>query len=98
MRIPCPCCGDRDVAEFSYGGDATITPPDLDDPDCGAWHRFVYARANPRGTHEELWQHLHGCRSWLKLRRDTATHAILGAEPVGPWATAAPTKSGLTTA
>ena len=23
MRIPCPHCGERDVSEFRYGGDAT---------------------------------------------------------------------------
>ena len=28
MRIPCPFCGDRDVQEFTYLGDATVARPD----------------------------------------------------------------------
>ena len=29
-----------------------------------------------RGKHLELWQHLSGCRQWIKVERDTATHEI----------------------
>jgi sarcosine oxidase subunit delta len=29
-----------------------------------------------RGKHWELWQHLSGCRQWIKVERDTATHEI----------------------
>ena len=28
MRIPCPYCGSRDVAEFTYLGDATLQRPE----------------------------------------------------------------------
>ncbi len=78
MRIRCPWCGDRDHDEFAYGGDAKMVRP----PEPGAlsdidWHAYVYSRANPRGPHEELWQHLAGCRAWLKVRRDTVTHQVL---------------------
>ena len=31
MMIPCPYCGDRDVSEFRYGGDASKQRP-------AAWH------------------------------------------------------------
>ncbi len=27
MRIPCPYCGESDVSEFRYGGDATKQRP-----------------------------------------------------------------------
>ena len=37
---------------------------------------FVYNRVSPRGKHLELWQHLSGCRKWIKVERDTATHEI----------------------
>ena len=37
---------------------------------------FVYNRKSLRGKHLELWQHLSGCRQWIKVERDTATHEI----------------------
>ena len=79
MRIPCPHCGERDHAEFTYGGDATARRPAPDEPDHGAWMRYVYWRENPRGPHDELWQHSAGCRRFLVVRRDTLTHAVLAA-------------------
>lgn len=78
MRISCPFCGERESAEFTYLGDASSLRPSPDAPD--AEERFfdaVYLRNNPSGPHEELWYHLHGCRSWLRVRRDTRTHQIL---------------------
>jgi len=74
-RIDCPHCGPRDEAEFRYRGDATIVRPA---PDAGieSFAAYVYDRANPLGWHVEWWQHVHGCRSVLKLVRHTGTHAI----------------------
>ena len=40
------------------------------------WDNFVYNRKSLRGKHWELWQHLSGCRQWIKVQRDTATHEI----------------------
>ena len=37
MLIDCPHCGPRDLAEFSYQGDATRTRPDLASTDTKAW-------------------------------------------------------------
>ncbi len=80
MRIPCPFCGPRDLHEFSYLGDATVTRPDPAAPDAErAFFDYVYLRDNPAGRHEEFWYHSHGCRSWVRLARDTRTHAIEGA-------------------
>ena len=28
------------------------------------------------GKHLELWQHISGCRQWIKVERDTLTHEI----------------------
>lgn len=78
MRIECPFCGERDVSEFTYLGDALCPRPAPDAEDATA--RFieaVYLRENPAGAHTELWQHAFGCGSWLKVRRDTRTHEIL---------------------
>lgn len=78
MRIQCPYCGERDVSEFSYLGDASFRRPDPLAP--AALERFVaavYLRDNPAGGHFELWYHTYGCQSWLQVERDTLTHRIL---------------------
>jgi heterotetrameric sarcosine oxidase delta subunit len=75
LIIHCPHCGPRDHTEFSYGGDATVRRPS-DGATLEAWTDFVYLRDNPRGAHEELWQHVQGCRAWVVVTRDTLTHSI----------------------
>jgi sarcosine oxidase subunit delta len=86
MRITCCYCGPRSSFEFAYRGDATVLRPDadplraLDDRARQSWIDYVYLRGNPAGHHRELWQHIAGCRAWLVVTRDTATHAISGVE------------------
>ena len=78
MRIPCPHCGERPHAEFTYGGDATLgARPDATATD-PAWAEFLYIRGNPRGPHREYWHHTLGCDCWIMVSRDTLTHRILG--------------------
>ena len=89
MLIPCPCCGPRDAREFHYGGDAGAVRPSLDVNDVEAWHGYLHLRQNPRGPHVELWHPVDGCRSWLRVRRDTLTHEVQGAELLGRWGPAA---------
>lgn len=90
MRIPCPFCGERDVSEFSYRGDAAFRRPDPDAAEAAAlFFEAVYLRDNPAGPHEELWYHASGCRSWIRVRRDTRTHVITGAVLGNPAARAA---------
>ncbi len=86
MLIPCPHCGPRDLAEFTYGGDATKPRPDPETAPRAGWDAYVFGRDNPRGRHVEYWHHGQGCRLWLRVTRDTVTHRIEGAEIVGPWA------------
>jgi len=82
MRIPCPHCGDRDVREFVYLGDAAPRRPDAHAPDALArFVDYVYLRDNPAGPHRELWYHGFGCQAWLVVTRDTRDHDILGATP-----------------
>ncbi|HVE51383.1 MAG TPA: sarcosine oxidase subunit delta [Casimicrobiaceae bacterium] len=76
LLIPCPWCGPRNQLEFSYGGDATLRYPRSDGSEA-AWSDYVYLRDNPRGPHDELWQHIAGCRRWIVVTRDTRTHEIL---------------------
>ncbi|HKP10443.1 MAG TPA: sarcosine oxidase subunit delta [Gaiella sp.] len=77
ILIPCPWCGERDETEFSYGGQAGVPypadPAALTDEE---WARFLFFRANPRGASHERWVHIHGCRRWFGLTRDTVTHRI----------------------
>jgi heterotetrameric sarcosine oxidase delta subunit len=85
MRIQCPFCGERDVGEFAYLGDANFVRPDPDAPAAEArFFEELYLRDNPAGPHEELWYHASGCRSWLRVRRDTRTHEILAVNLPGP--------------
>lgn len=81
MRIQCAYCGERDVSEFAYHGDADFRRPASDAND--AQDRFVeavYLRDNPAGAHDELWYHGQGCRRWLRVTRNTLTHEILMVE------------------
>jgi len=80
IRINCPFCGERDHSEFSYGGDAAITYPELD-ASIEAWHDAVFMRENIRGVQLETWHHVSGCRMWLIVERDTITHKIKSVVP-----------------
>lgn len=76
IRISCPYCGPRDHDEFTYIGDATKNRP-TDDASDEDWFNFVYIRDNPRGPHQEYWQHIQGCRAFVKVLRNTLTHEVL---------------------
>lgn len=83
MLIKCPHCGSRNVTEFTYGGAADLVRPSPDAVD-KQWTDYVYMRDNPRGLHDEIWQHSAGCRRWIAVRRDTLTHEVIAtAEPGG---------------
>jgi sarcosine oxidase subunit delta len=87
MRIPCPFCGDRDLTEFTYLGDATAARPDPEAPDAAErFYEAVYLRDNPAGPLDELWYHGAGCRTWLRVTRNTQTHEVLGAVFANPHA------------
>ncbi len=83
LLICCPSCGERAQTEFSYGGDGRrkrpVDPPAETDT---AWVDYVYLRDNPRGAHQELWQHVAGCRQWFLVTRDTLTHRIGETKPL----------------
>ena len=81
MRLPCPFCGERGIEEFTYSSDATRERPAMDATPA-AWVDYVYLRANVAGVQSELWYHGSACRRFLKVERDTRTHAILSAVAV----------------
>jgi sarcosine oxidase subunit delta len=82
MRLPCPFCGLRDAAEFTYEGPSAPRPP-LDAP-VEAWVEAVHLREQPRGRCEELWRHAHGCRSLMIVERDNVTHEVFAARLAHP--------------
>ncbi|WP_137179814.1 sarcosine oxidase subunit delta [Roseomonas sp. AR75] len=76
MRITCPHCGARGNDEFTVLGAADLVRPAADAP-MTDWIAYVHERENNRGPHRELWHHQAGCRAWLVVERDTATHAVI---------------------
>jgi len=77
LLIDCPFCGPRESAEFSYGGDASISrPADPETVSDEVWTDYLFMRENPKGSHLEHWFHRDGCRTWISVRRSTVTHAI----------------------
>ncbi|CCV12214.1 sarcosine oxidase subunit delta [Mesorhizobium sp. STM 4661] len=80
MRIVCPFCGERELGEFTYLGDAKPQRPAADASE-DAVYDYVYLRDNIAGVMSEHWYHGGGCRSWLKITRNTLTHEISTVEP-----------------
>ena len=77
MRIKCPYCGERDLGEFAYLGAADLKRPDPASAEAqAAFFDNAYLRDNPAGPMAELWYHTGGCRSWLRVVRDTRNHEI----------------------
>ncbi len=82
--ITCPNCGERDLSEFSYGGEADISRPEWrDDMSDAEWADFVFMRTNPKGVFAERWNHAAGCRRWFNMLRNTATDDILAVYAIG---------------
>ena len=80
MRIVCPFCGERELGEFTYLGDAKPQRPTADAGE-DAVYDYVYLRDNIAGVMSENWYHGGGCRAWLKVTRNTLTHEISAVEP-----------------
>ncbi|MDX8515656.1 sarcosine oxidase subunit delta [Mesorhizobium captivum] len=80
MRIVCPFCGERELGEFTYLGDAKPQRPAADAGE-DAVYDYVYLRDNIAGAMSEHWYHGGGCRAWLKVMRNTLTHEISSVEP-----------------
>lgn len=74
LRIPCPHCGPREEVEFRHAGTGVPIPAQATDAE---WARVLYLRDTPPGPLTEQWVHVHGCRQWFHVVRDTRTHAIL---------------------
>lgn len=94
LLIPCPWCGPRPDTEFVAGGQAREPLHAGDRQDDANWADQLWGRDNPRGPLHERWWHVHGCRLWLTVRRDTRDHRILDARAASAPASAAPAWTG----
>ena len=74
--INCPWCGPRAQIEFHYHCDGVAVPADWQNETADQQHQRMLIRSNEAGYHEELWQHAHGCRSWLVVERHNVTHDV----------------------
>ena len=83
QRLPCPHCGERELAEFHYGGDAGRSRPDRNADD-QEWARYRFFRKNAKGSASELWCHVGGCGRWAIIERDTLSHRVSGSSDVTP--------------
>jgi len=73
--LHCPNCGDRNVYEFTFGGEFKRRPaPTANDAE---WTAYVYLRKNEAGSQKEWWYHRYGCRKWFLAIRDTTTNSVL---------------------
>ncbi len=82
MQIPCPHCGPRAQAEFSY--ERTLDSVVALDAAPEAAMETLFTRSNPRGVDDEIWRHTFGCRAWMILTRHRVTHVIEAIRAVGP--------------
>lgn len=76
LILTCPLCGERPYTEYRYGGDADKPRPVHGAAQQKDWHDYLFVFDNPKGAHREYWQHVHGCRQWLLVVRDTATNTV----------------------
>jgi sarcosine oxidase subunit delta len=82
MQIfPCPFCGPRDETEFHYVGEPKARPEPAGGVTDVDWSEYLHFNANPKGASREIWLHM-TCLESFSMTRDTATNAVLGAEPV----------------
>jgi sarcosine oxidase, subunit delta len=73
--IPCPHCGQRNVSEFAYKGEARPRP-DPRSVTPAEWRDYLYTHANPAGWISEGWYHRAGCRRFISIERHTVTNEI----------------------
>ncbi len=84
LIIPCPYCGPRDEIEFVCGGEAHIARPPAEHKITDSeFADYLFFRDNPKGVFLERWRHSAGCRRWFNVARDTVTHKIIEAYPMG---------------
>ena len=73
ILLNCPNCGERNVAEFRFGGEEKTRP---ETPDGTAWTDYLYLKENKFGVQREWWYHRAGCGLWFLAERHTKSHVV----------------------
>lgn len=81
LVIVCPHCGPRTHDEFTHRGE--IVPRPGPDATPAEWRTYLYERDNRAGPQRERWFHVHGCRRFIDVERDTVTNEITSVTPTG---------------
>ena len=73
--LTCPNCGEREVTDFSFGGE--VVPRPSEKPSEHDLNAYNYFRKNVAGVQREWWCHRSGCGAWFYAERDTRTNEVL---------------------
>ena len=73
ILLTCPNCGERNVAEFRFGGEYKTRPKE---PDEAAWTDYLYLKENKLGVQREWWYHRAGCGLWFLAERHTKSQVV----------------------
>ena len=74
--LDCPYCGPRPLGEFVF----RKTLPNAGEDGVASTYRSIYLRRDSEVESREEWQHVGGCRAWLRVKRNPSTGGILGVE------------------
>ena len=80
QQISCPWCGPRALTEFEYFCQADAVAPDHAQESTAIALERIFLRDDFIGFHQEIWQHVLGCRGWFELERHNRTHEIRGVQ------------------
>jgi len=77
LLLKCPNCGERNVAEFRFGGEVKRQPQNgADIPADTVLADALYLKENVLGVQKEWWYHRAGCGLWFLAERHTKTQVI----------------------
>jgi heterotetrameric sarcosine oxidase delta subunit len=77
ILLTCPNCGERNVAEFRFGGECKKRPANPEESASdAAWVDYLYLKENKLGRQQEWWYHRAGCGCWFIAERHTKTQVV----------------------
>ncbi len=74
-RLHCPFCGPRELREFRFHKTLPTEP--------GTAFAGIYERIDNPELSVEHWQHVEGCRGWLRVTRNPSSGAVLETRLLG---------------
>ncbi|MFQ5614185.1 MAG: sarcosine oxidase subunit delta [Anaerolineae bacterium] len=76
ILLTCPNCGERNVAEFRFGGEYNPRPANPAAASNEEWVDYLYLKENKLGVQKEWWYHRAGCGLWFLAERHTKTQVV----------------------